>query len=168
MSISRYSKLNSNSLLSFFRREIQSLIHPQKYVRLLKLTDGSSIRVSTLTPPTSTTSNAPFTVSLLNLDSTNHPSWNPELRDRLLLNDRGQVAKFRAKFEKNLSNESGNEIDFNLNSNENEKLKASNDGTDYAAFLEMDPNLSTMENGNTLTKAKKPKIVVKNGAKKKK
>ena len=165
MSIIR-SNSNSSSCFLFFRREIQSLIHPQKYVRLLKLTDGSSIRVSTLTPPTSTTSNVPFTVSILNLDSTNHPSWNPELRDRLLLNDRGQVAKFRAKFEKNLSNESGNEIDFNLNSSE--KAKGPSDVTDYADFLEMDPNLSTIENGNTLTKAKNPKIVVKNGTKKKK
>lgn len=136
-----------------FKRGIQSLIHPQKYVRVLKLTDGSIIRVSTLTPPPNSKANeVPFTVSLLNLDSANHPSWNPELRDRLLLDDRGQVAKFRAKFEKPAIND--------------EKM----DSVDYGDFLGMDPSLNLTETGNQLTKVK-AKIPVKSvaaGKKKKK
>ncbi len=79
-----------------FIRSVQSLTHPQKFTRVLKLTDGSLIRVSTLCAPPS---NADFSLTQLNLDSANHPSWNPELRDRILLNDRGEVSKFRAKFE---------------------------------------------------------------------
>lgn len=135
-----------------FKRGIQSLIHPQKYVRVLKLTDGSIIRVSTLTPPPPSSTNVvPFTVSLLNLDSANHPSWNPELRDRLLLDDRGQVAKFRAKFEKNSSN-----------TDENENISM-----DYGDFLGMDPSLNLNETGNQLTKVK-AKIPVKAVQKKKK
>ena len=119
-----------------FKRGIQSLIHPQKYIRVLKLTDGSIIRVSSLSPPPST--DVPFTVSLLNLDSANHPSWNPELRDKLLLDDRGQVAKFRAKFEKKTIDENSE----NINS------------VDYGDFLGMDPSLNLTESGNQLTKVK--------------
>lgn len=119
-----------------FKREIQSLIHPQKYIRVLKLTDGSIIRVSSLSPPPST--DVPFTVSLLNLDSANHPSWNPELRDKLLLDDRGQVAKFRAKFEKKTIDENNESIN----------------SLDYGDFLGMDPSLNLTESGNQLTKVK--------------
>ena len=72
------------------------MTHPQRFTRLLKLTDGSLIRVSTLSAPPS---NAPFSFTQLNLDSANHPSWNPELRDRILLDDRGEVSKFRTKFD---------------------------------------------------------------------
>ena len=128
------------------KRGIQTYVHPQKFIRLLKLTDGSTIRVTSLSPPPlQATNSAPFTVSLLNLDSANHPSWNPELRDRLLLDDRGQVAKFRAKFENNQSES------FNV--------------TDYSDFLEMDPNMSIDESQLTKVKAKIP---VKQVAKKKK
>ena len=132
-----------------FKRGIQSLIHPQKYIRVLKLTDGSIIRVSSLSPPPST--DVPFTVSLLNLDSANHPSWNPELRDKLLLDDRGQVAKFRAKFEKKPIDENSE----NINS------------VDYGDFLGMDPSLNLTESGNQLTKVK-VKIPLKAIQKKKK
>jgi ribosomal protein L31 len=134
-----------------FKRTIQSLVHPQKFIRLLKLTDGSMIRVSTLSPPPISTSNAEYSVSLMNLDSANHPSWNPELRDRLLLDDRGQVAKFRAKFEKKQITE----------------LSPEALSTDYADFLQMDPTLNITETGNQLTKVK-VKIPIKNAAKKKK
>ena len=120
------------------KRGIQTFVHPQKFIRLLKLTDGSTIRVTSLAPPPlQQVNSAPFTVSLLNLDSVNHPSWNPELRDRLLLDDRGQVAKFRAKFENN-------------------QPKNSDDVTDYSDFLEMDPNLSITESQLTKVKAKAP------------
>lgn len=129
------------------KRGIQTLVHPQKFIRLLKLTDGSTIRVTSLTPPNNTLQNsAPFSVSLLNLDSANHPSWNPELRDRLLLDDRGQVAKFRAKFNQN---EEGN----------------SDNVTDYSDFLGMDPNLKISESQLAEVKVKIP---VKAIAKKKK
>lgn len=133
------------------KRGIQSLIHPQKYIRLLKLTDGSIIRVSTLTPPsTNSTSNVPFTVSLLNLDSANHPSWNPELRDKLLLDDRGQVAKFRAKYNQTAStDDSGSST------------------IDYGNFLDMDPSINLNDTGNQLTKVK-AKAPVKAAQKKKK
>lgn len=77
------------------KRLLQTLTHPQKFTRVLKLTDGSLIRVSTLCAPPS---NADFSLTQLNLDSANHPSWNPALRDRILLDDRGEVSKFRAKF----------------------------------------------------------------------
>lgn len=134
------------------RRGIQTFVHPRKFVRLLKLTDGSTIRVTSLAPPppTQQSDSAPFTVSLLNLDSANHPSWNPELRDRLLLDDRGQVAKFRAKFGNNDQSDNGN-IDV----------------TDYSDFLGMDPNLNIIE--PQLTKVKvKAKAPVKGMAAKKK
>lgn len=130
------------------KRGLQTLVHPQKYIRVLKLTDGSIIRVSSLSPPPS--NDVPFTVSLLNLDSANHPSWNPELRDKLLLDDRGKVAKFRAKFEKN--NDNGNN---------------SGDSVDYGDFLGMDPSINVNETGNQLTKVK-AKIPVKAAAQKKK
>lgn len=80
-----------------FRRGMQSGVHPQKFTRLLKLTDGSTLHVLTLTPPPMMDASQP-SVSRLNLDSANHPSWNPVLRDRILLDDRGKVAKFRARF----------------------------------------------------------------------
>jgi ribosomal protein L31 len=130
------------------KRGLQSLIHPQKYIRVLKLTDGSIIRVSSLSPPPS--NDVPYTVSLLNLDSANHPSWNPELRDKLLLDDRGQVAKFRAKFEKNDDDISGDSTSM-----------------DYGDFLEMDPSINLNESGNQLTKVK-TKVPVKAVQKKKK
>lgn len=117
------------------RRGIQTFVHPQKFIRLLKLTDGSTIRVTSLAPPP--TQHANFTVSLLNLDSANHPSWNPELRDRLLLDDRGQVAKFRAKFG---NNQPENAVDV----------------TDYSDFLGMDPNLNIIESQLTKAKVKPP------------
>lgn len=142
--------------MTIFKRTIQSLVHPQKFIRLLKLTDGSMIRVSTLSPPPISASNADYTVTLMNLDSANHPSWNPELRDRLLLDDRGQVAKFRAKFEKKQEN-----VDL---SSESESGSVS---TDYGDFLQMDPTLNITETGNQLTKVK-VKVPVKNAAKKKK
>lgn len=125
------------------KRGIQTLVHPQKFIRLLKLTDGSTIRVSSLSPPPPqqvSLNSAPFTVSLLNLDSANHPSWNPELRDRLLLDDRGQVAKFRAKFESNSTESSSDNLDV----------------TDYSGFLGMDPNLNITESQLTKVKAKAP------------
>lgn len=136
------------------KRGIQSLIHPQKYIRVLKLTDGSIIRVSTLKPPsTNSTSNVPFTVSLLNLDSANHPSWNPELRDKLLLDDRGQVAKFRARYNQTASaDDSGN---------------SSVSAVDYGDFLDMDPSINLNDTGNQLTKVK-AKAPVKAAQKKKK
>ena len=151
-------------MYKIFKREIQSLVHPQKFVRLLKLTDGSVIHVSTLTPPIPSSPH-PFTVSLLNLDSSNHPSWNPELRDRLLLDDRGQVAKFRAKFggkESTGQEQDSTKLD-SKKSDENNEL----DSTDYGCFLEMDPTLNLNESGNQLTKVKK-KILVKSVNKKKK
>lgn len=124
------------------KRFIQSQVHPQKFIRVLKLTDGSIIRVSTLTPPPNLTSQA--SVSLLNLDSANHPSWNPALRDHLLLDDRGQVAKFRAKFEKAAS--------------ETDNFSAS---SDYSDFFEMDPNLNSKEHQLTKTKEKVKPILKK-------
>lgn len=141
----RALKLQLNMII---KRGLQSLVHPQKYIRVLKLTDGSIIRVSSLSPPPS--NDVPFTVSLLNLDSANHPSWNPELRDKLLLDDRGQVAKFRAKFEKN--NDVGNNL---------------GDSVDYGDFLGMDPSINVNETGNQLTKVK-AKIPAKAAAQKKK
>ena len=125
------------------KRGIQTFVHPQKFVRLLKLTDGSTIRVTSLAPPPPqqiSSNSAPFTVSLLNLDSANHPSWNPELRDRLLLDDRGQVAKFRARF--------GN----NQMENRNDNVEA----TDYSDFLGMDPDLNITEPQLTKAKVKAP------------
>ena len=123
------------------RRTIQTLVHPQKFIRLLKLTDGSIIRVSTLTPPPNSSSKA--SVSLLNLDSANHPSWNPELRDKLLLDDRGQVAKFRAKFERSNDNE--------------QELSSTSTPSDYNDFFEMDPNLNIEDNSSQIkTKVKVP------------
>jgi ribosomal protein L31 len=140
----------------FTKRSIQSLIHPQKYVRMLKLTDGSTLRVSTLTPPVSTSS-LPYSVSLLNLDSANHPSWNPELRDKLLLDDRGQVAKFRAKFDS-----------CSPSSSETNTAASS----DYMDFLDMDPEMTTSSVSSSNIKVKKtqplPTTTTKGAAKKKK
>lgn len=128
-------------------RSIQTLVHPQKYIRLLKLTDGSIIRVSTLTPPPPNSSSQ-SSVSLLNLDSANHPSWNPELRDRLLLDDRGQVAKFRAKFGKS---------------------KEDTESSNYADFFEMDPNLNVNVKDESIQLTKtKVKVPIKSLTKKKK
>lgn len=146
--------------MTIYKRTIQSLVHPQKYIRWLKLTDGSMIRVSTLSPPPNSTSNVDYTVTLMNLDSANHPSWNPELRDRLLLDDRGQVAKFRAKFEKKQL------LQDNVLITESNDIGASS-STDYADFLHMDPNLNITESGNQLTKVK-VKIPINNATKKKK
>jgi ribosomal protein L31 len=95
-------------------------------VRLLKLSDGSTLRVGTLVPPAAASQPNGCSVSLLTLDSANHPSWNPALRDRILLDDRGQVAKFRAKYEaaEDTANSAmGSVID------------------DFERFAEMDPSL---------------------------
>jgi ribosomal protein L31 len=64
--------------------------NPRLFKQFLQLTDGSTIFVSSLSP------NRPFIK--LNMDASSHPSWNPKLRDTLLLSDHGEVAKFRNRF----------------------------------------------------------------------
>ena len=99
-------------------RHLQTAIHPRKGLRLLRLSDQSTVTVSTLSPPSPA---LPFAVSRLNLDSTNHPSWNPALSDRLLLDDRGQVARFRQRFA--AGGDTGPA------------------GAEFSSFAEMDPSL---------------------------
>lgn len=64
--------------------------NPRIFKQSLQLTDGSTIFISSLSP------NRPFV--RLNMDASSHPSWNPKLRDTLLLSDHGEVAKFRNRF----------------------------------------------------------------------
>ncbi len=65
-------------------------VNPHQFKQYLQLTDGSITYVSSLSP------SRPFVK--LNIDSLSHPSWNPMLRDKLLLDDHGEVAKFRKRF----------------------------------------------------------------------
>lgn len=130
---------SQSQLLQSCRRFIQHLTHPQKFTRLLKLTDGSSIHVTTLSPPpVGPNGPAQLSVSRLNLDSANHPSWNPALRDRLMLNEQGQVAKFRAKF----SNSNSNTNNTNNTTSGNQE---DNDTSDFSSFAEMDPELGSIQ-----------------------
>lgn len=65
-------------------------IHPQNFKQYIQLTDGSISYISCLSP------SRPFIK--LNIDSLSHPSWNSKLRDKLLLDDHGEVARFRKRF----------------------------------------------------------------------
>lgn len=60
------------------------------FKQYIQLTDGSLSFVSSLSPQ------RPFVK--LNIDSLSHPSWNLKLRDKLLLDDHGEVARFKKRF----------------------------------------------------------------------
>lgn len=64
--------------------------HPREFKQYIQLTDGALSCITTLSP------SRPF--MRLNIDSLSHPSWNPKLRDQLLMADHGEVAKFRKRF----------------------------------------------------------------------
>lgn len=65
--------------------------HPHHFRQHLRLTDGSLTAVPSISPLRPLLS--------LNIDARSHPSWNPRLRNRILLDEEGgEVARFRTKF----------------------------------------------------------------------
>jgi ribosomal protein L31 len=81
--------------MSFIRRLASTStdtlhIDPHRFKQYIQLTDGSVTCISSLSPQ------RPFIK--LNIDSLTHPSWNVKLRDKMLLDDQGEVARFRKRF----------------------------------------------------------------------
>lgn len=78
-------------LTSQFKRCKMTLFcHPQKFRQYIQLSDGSVTFVTSISPQRP--------LIKLTTDSLNHPSWNPEIRYKLLLEDNGQVSKFKNKY----------------------------------------------------------------------
>lgn len=76
--------------LMLLRRFYQTHAHPHLFRQTVQLTDGSTIRVVSL-------SNVrPFL--RVGVDSFTHPSWNPQLRTQMQLSEHGEVAKFKERF----------------------------------------------------------------------
>ena len=111
------------------RRGLQTAMHPARFARRLRLSDNSTVTVASLAPPPPGTA-LPFSVTRLSLDSANHPSWNAALSDRLLLNERGQVARFRQRFTPH---------------------GPSADALQFAHFADLDPSLQAVDAGPTGT-----------------
>lgn len=76
---------------------MQKLAHPRKFGQVIQLTDGSTIRISTLSPE------KPFLK--LTADSFSHPSWNPNLMNKLKLSEHGEISRFKQRFNESLLNE---------------------------------------------------------------
>lgn len=74
-------------------RSYQTHAHPRLFWQIIQLTDGSTTRIA------SVTNSRPFVK--VGVDALSHPSWNPRLRSQMLLNEHGEVAKFRERFEVN-------------------------------------------------------------------
>jgi ribosomal protein L31 len=72
------------------RRLYQTHAHPQLFRQVIQLTDGSMIRV------VSVTKDRPFVKT--GVDSLSHPAWNPQLRSKMMLSEHGEVAKFKERF----------------------------------------------------------------------
>lgn len=65
--------------------------HPHHFRQHLRLTDGSLTAIPSISPMRP--------LLTLNIDSRSHPSWNPRLRNQILLDEEGgEVARFRSKF----------------------------------------------------------------------
>lgn len=72
------------------RRLLQTHAHPRLFRQLVQLTDGSTVRVVSLS------GQRPFVK--VGVDALSHPSWNPQLLHRMRLSEHGEVAKFRERF----------------------------------------------------------------------
>lgn len=72
------------------QRAYQTFAHPQLFRQTVQLTDGSTVRLVTIS------SQKPFVK--LGIDSLSHPTWNPQLRNKLLLSEDAQVTKFKDRF----------------------------------------------------------------------
>lgn len=72
------------------RRYLQSLVHPQLFRQTVQLTDGSTVRVASVSKGR--------VFLKVGLDSLCHPSWNPQLRSRMHLSEHGEVSKFKERF----------------------------------------------------------------------
>ena len=79
-------------------RLYQTHAHSQLFRQTIQLTDGSTARII------SVSSKRPWLK--LGIDSLSHPSWNPTLRDKMMLSEDGEVGKFKNKFG-NMVNDGG-------------------------------------------------------------
>ncbi|PJF18029.1 hypothetical protein PSACC_02180 [Paramicrosporidium saccamoebae] len=86
-----FRRLYPSQSQSQSRRLYQNQAHPQLFRQVVQLTDGSTVRIVSLTK------NRPFVKA--GVDSLTHPSWNPQLRSRMMLSEHGEVAKFKERFE---------------------------------------------------------------------
>lgn len=82
---------SSMILFNQFKRYRTTLFcHPQKFRQYIQLSDGSVTFVTSISPQKP--------LIKLTADSLSHPSWNPEIRYKLLSEDNGQITKFKDKF----------------------------------------------------------------------
>lgn len=72
------------------QRAYQTHAHPQLFRQTIQLTDGSTVKIA------SVSSQRPFIK--LGIDSLSHPTWNPALRNKLLLSENAEVAKFKDRY----------------------------------------------------------------------
>jgi ribosomal protein L31 len=70
---------------------MQKFAHPRRFSQIVKLTDGSTTKMSSFSP------SKPYLA--LNVDSLSHPSWNPALLNSLRLSEHGQVARFKGRYQ---------------------------------------------------------------------
>lgn len=76
---------------SNWRRGYQTHIHPRLFNQYIQLTDGSAVRI------VSVSDKRPFLK--VGVDALSHPSWNPVLKNRMLVSEHGEVTKFKERFE---------------------------------------------------------------------
>ena len=72
------------------RRYVRARVHPQLFMQTVQLTDGSLTRMPSLSP------SRPFLK--LSIDAQSHPAWNAGLCSRMLMEDNGEVKKFKDRF----------------------------------------------------------------------
>ncbi len=72
-------------------RRYQTATHPQLFRHTVQLTDGSTIRLVSVTP------NRPLVK--LTVDAFCHPTWNPHLKDKLAFAEDGEVRRYKERFE---------------------------------------------------------------------
>lgn len=72
------------------QRFYQKATHPHHFRQILEMTDGSCIETTCMS------SKRQFVK--LALDSLNHPSWNPSLSDKSLIDEQGKISKFEKRF----------------------------------------------------------------------
>ena len=78
--------------------------HPHHFRQHLRLTDGSLTAIPSISPMRP--------LLTLNIDSRSHPSWNPRLRNQILLDEEGgEVARFRSKFASFTTNDQSGFLD---------------------------------------------------------
>lgn len=74
-----------------WRRGYQTHVHPRLFHQYIQLTDGSAVRI------VGVSNKRPFLK--LGVDALSHPSWNPVLKNRMLVSEHEEVTKFKERFE---------------------------------------------------------------------